>query len=91
MDQLALLRGIRSVENDHFLSEVYTRAAADGRPAAGVRLRRQPAVPAEDGCQLPPYVSLDRPATDQFEFEKPVLRRCGPSARSDHSARPSTT
>src|SRR5438477_6217953 len=23
MDQLALLRGIRSVENDHFLSEVY--------------------------------------------------------------------
>src|SRR6476660_3438262 len=24
MDQLALIRGIRSVENDHFLSEVYT-------------------------------------------------------------------
>src|SRR5579862_8013190 len=37
MDQLALLRGIRSVENDHFLSEVYTGLprSAGKRPAFG--------------------------------------------------------
>ena len=37
MDQLALVRGIRSVENDHFLSEVYRglpRGPASVRPLA---------------------------------------------------------
>jgi hypothetical protein len=68
MDRLALLRGIRSVENDHFLSEVYTGLprVAGKRPAFGSVVSRlsQPSV-------LLPYVSLDEPTTDQFEFEKP--------------------
>jgi uncharacterized protein (DUF1501 family) len=69
MGRLALLRGIRSVENDHFLSEVYSGLPRPSgkRPAFGSVVSRI----AGDGLQLPPYVSLDRPTTDQFEFEKP--------------------
>jgi hypothetical protein len=69
MDQLALLRGIRSVENDHFLSEVYTGLprGAGKRPAFGSVVSRL----AGNATPLPTYVSLDRPTTDQFEFEKP--------------------
>jgi hypothetical protein len=69
MDQLALLRGIRSVENDHFLSEVYSGLprTAGQRPAFGSVVSRL----SESKSSLPAYVSLDRPSTDQFEFEKP--------------------
>lgn len=69
MDGLALLRGIRSVENDHFLSEVYTGLprTAGRRPAFGSVVSRL----AGSGSLLPAYVSLDASTTDQFEFEKP--------------------
>ena len=69
MDQLALLRGIRSVENDHFLSEVYAGLprTAGRRPAFGSVVSRL----AGNRSSLPTYVSLDRPSTDQFGFEKP--------------------
>ena len=50
MDRIALIRGIRSVENDHFLSEVYTGLprGAGKRPAFGSvvsRLQRGPLAP----------------------------------------------
>jgi len=69
MDRLALLRGVRSVESDHFLSEVYSGLprSAGKRPAFGSVVSRL----AGSGSALPPYVSLDRPESDQFEFEKP--------------------
>jgi hypothetical protein len=69
MDQLALLRGVRSVENDHFLSEVYSGLprTAGQRPAFGSVVSRL----AGGGSSLPTYVSLSRATTDQFEFEKP--------------------
>lgn len=69
MDQLALIRGIRSVENDHYLSEVYTGLprSAGKRPAFGSVVSRL----AGTGTALPTYVSLDRPTTDEFEYEKP--------------------
>jgi hypothetical protein len=69
MDRLALVRGVRSVENDHFLSEVYSGLprGAGQRPAFGSVISRL----TEKRPALPVYVSLDRPSTDQFEFEKP--------------------
>lgn len=69
MNDIALVRGIRSVENDHFLSEVYTGLprTAGRRPAFGSIVSRF----APSAGALPTYVSLDRPTTDQFEFEKP--------------------
>src|SRR5882762_1669536 len=69
MDQLTLLRGIRSVENDHFLSEVYTGLprTAGHRPAFGSVVSRL----AGGDSALPTYVSLSRPTTAQFEFENP--------------------
>jgi hypothetical protein len=60
---------VRSVENDHFLSEVYSGLprTAGARPAFGsVVSRLTKAVP-----RLPAYVSLNRATVDQFEFEKP--------------------
>jgi Protein of unknown function (DUF1501) len=77
MDRLALLRGIRSVENDHFLSEVYTGLPrrSGRRPAFGSVVSRL----APRTSALPPYVSLDRPTTDQFEFEKPYYAGAGHS------------
>jgi hypothetical protein len=69
MDRLALLRGVKSVENDHFLSEVYSGLprGAGKRPCFG-----SVASKVLGGAGLmPPYVSLNRPSTDQFEFEKP--------------------
>ncbi|MBM3982306.1 MAG: DUF1501 domain-containing protein [Planctomycetes bacterium] len=69
LDRLALLRGVQSVENDHFLSEVYSGLprGSGKRPAFGSVVSR-----ASGGAGLmPPYVSLNRPTTDQFEFEKP--------------------
>ena len=69
LDRLALLRGVQSVENDHFLSEVYSGLprTAGKRPAFGSVVSR---VCGGDAL-MPPYVSLSRPTTDQFEFEKP--------------------
>src|SRR5262245_61186071 len=75
MDKLTLLRGIRSVENDHFLSEVYSGLprVAGQRPAFGSVVSRL----AGNASALPTYVSLDRPTTDQFEFEKPYYAGAG--------------
>ncbi len=75
MDRLTLLRGIRSVENDHFLSEVYTGLprTAGHRPAFGSVVSRL----ADNRSPLPTYVSLDRPTTSQFEFEKPYYAGAG--------------
>jgi hypothetical protein len=69
MDRLALIRGVRSVENDHFLSEVYSGLprSAGQRPAFGSVVSRL----SEKRPALPVYVSLNRPSTDPFEFEKP--------------------
>lgn len=75
MNRLALLRGIRSVENDHFLSEVYTGLprTAGKRPAFGSVVSRL----AGNTSPLPTYVSLDRPTTDEFEYEKPYYAGAG--------------
>ncbi len=69
MDQLVLLRGIRSVENDHFLSEVYSGLprTAGARPAFGSVVSRL----AAPHSPMPPYISLNEQTVDQFEFEKP--------------------
>src|SRR5262245_10433806 len=69
MHRLALLRGVRSVENDHFLSEVYSGLPrkAGKRPAFGSVVSRLAGV----SSPLPAYVSLSRASTDEFEFEKP--------------------
>jgi hypothetical protein len=74
-DQFALLRGVRSVENDHFLSEVYTGLprTAGKRPAFGSAVSRL----TDNKSALPTYVSLDRPTTDEFEFEKPYYAGAG--------------
>jgi hypothetical protein len=75
LNDLALVRGIRSVENDHFLSEVYTGLprTSGKRPAFGSVVSRQLGA----GSSLPAYVSLSRPTTDQFEFEKPFYAGAG--------------
>jgi hypothetical protein len=75
MDQLALIRGVRSVENDHFLSEVYSGLprTAGKRPAFGSVVSRL----AESTSAVPTYVSLSRATTDQFEFEKPYYAGSG--------------
>ena len=75
MDRLALLRGVRSVENDHYLSEVYTGLprSAGKRPAFGSVVSRL----ARHASPLPPYVSLDEATTDQFEYEKPHYAGAG--------------
>src|SRR5262245_40439281 len=68
MDRLALLRGVWSVENDHFLSEVYTGLprTAGKRPAFGSVVSRL----GKNSPPLPAYVSLQKATVDQFEFEK---------------------
>ncbi|MDB5337223.1 MAG: hypothetical protein JWN70_2842 [Planctomycetaceae bacterium] len=75
MDQLALLRGIRSVENDHYLSEVYTGLprSAGKRPAFGSIISRK----AGGQAGMPAYVSLNEIATDPFEYEKPFYMGAG--------------
>jgi hypothetical protein len=91
MDRMALIRGIRSVENDHFLSEVYTGLprSAGQRPAFGsvaskvVGTLRVPS--ANNGTRrapttysaLPTYISLDEPTAEQFEFELPHYAGAG--------------
>lgn len=69
MDRMSLVRGIRSVENDHFLSEVYTGLPriSGKRPAFGSVVSRL----SGSHLPLPMYVSLDQETTDQFEYEKP--------------------
>jgi hypothetical protein len=69
MHKLALLRGIKSVENDHFLSEVYTGLprTAGRRPAFGSIVSRL----APSSSALPTYVSLERPSSGEFDFELP--------------------
>lgn len=69
MDQMTLLRGVRSVENDHFLSEVYSGLprTSGKRPAFGSIVSRL----APGGSAIPTYVSLNRATTDEFEFQKP--------------------
>ena len=75
MNDLALVRGIRSVENDHFLSEVYSGLprGSGKRPAFGSVVSRL----AATGEAMPTYVSLSQPAGDQFEFEKPYYAGAG--------------
>jgi Protein of unknown function (DUF1501) len=69
MDRLALLRGVQSVENDHFLAEVYTGLprAAGKRPAFGSVVSRL----AQHNSPLPPYVCLNEASSDPFDYEKP--------------------
>ncbi len=69
MDRLAVLRGVRSVENDHYLSEVYTGLprTAGHRPAFGSVTSRL----LGGDSALPPYVSLQRSEGGPFDFEKP--------------------
>jgi hypothetical protein len=69
MDKVALLRGVRSVENDHFLSEVYSGLprTAGQRPAFGSIVSRV----APNKSAIPTYVSLRKAVEDRFEFEKP--------------------
>jgi hypothetical protein len=76
MDRLALLRGVRSVENDHFLSEVYTGLprTAGQRPAFGSVVSHLHG--GKGG--LPAYVSFSRAGSDdRFEFERPHYAGAG--------------
>lgn len=69
MDRFTLVRGVRSVENDHFLSEVYTGLprTSGKRPAFGSIVSKL----APTQLPLPSYVSLDRATVEQFEYENP--------------------
>lgn len=69
LDRTALIRGIRSVENDHYLSEVYTGLprTSGKRPAFGSILSRV----APTQASLPTYVSLNESNSDMFDYEKP--------------------
>jgi hypothetical protein len=75
LDRLAILRGVQSVENDHFLSEVYTGLprTAGKRPAFGSVVSRL----APPSSALPPYVCLNEAGEDRFEFEKPHYAGAG--------------
>ena len=69
MDRTALVRGIRSVENDHYLSEVYSGLprTSGKRPAFGSIISKL----APTQAALPTYVSLNESNSDLFDFEKP--------------------
>lgn len=69
LDRAALVRGIRSVENDHYLSEVYTGLprSAGKRPAFGSVVSKL----APTKQSLPTYVSLKQHSGDLFDYEKP--------------------
>ena len=75
MDKFALIRGLKSVENDHFLSEVYSGLprTAGKRPAFGSVASKV----FGNASALPPYVCVRRPTTDEFEFEKPYYAGSG--------------
>jgi uncharacterized protein (DUF1501 family) len=72
MDRLALVRGIQSVENDHFLSEVYTGLprAAGPRPAWGSIVSRL----AGNTSAMPTYASLEERLG---EYERPHYAGAG--------------
>ena len=74
MDRTALVRGIRSVENDHYLSEVYTGLprSSGKRPAFGSIVSRL----APTQFALPSYVSLSE-VSDPFDYEKPHYAGAG--------------
>ncbi len=74
MDRLSLIRGIRSVENDHYLSEVYTGLprSSGKRPAFGSIVSKL----APTKFSLPTYVSLSQ-ASDPFDYEKPHYSGAG--------------
>ncbi len=69
LDRAALVRGIRSVENDHYLSEVYTGLprSSGKRPAFGSVVSKL----APTRHSLPTYVSLKQHSGDLFDYEKP--------------------
>jgi hypothetical protein len=69
LDRATLVRGIRSVENDHYLSEVYTGLprSSGKRPAFGSVVSRL----APTKQSLPTYVSLKQHQGDLFDYEKP--------------------
>ena len=69
MDRTALVRGIRSVENDHYLSEVYSGLprGSGKRPAFGSVVSKL----APTAAALPTYVSLNDSNSDLFDYEKP--------------------
>lgn len=69
LDKLALLRGVQSVENDHYLSEVYTGLprASGKRPAFGSVVSRL----AESQGAISPYVCLNELGAEPFEYQKP--------------------
>lgn len=71
LDKLAVLRGVRSVENDHYLSEVYTGLprTSGKRPAFGSVVSRL--VEATHTSPMPPFVSLRESDGGVFEFENP--------------------
>ncbi len=68
MDQIAVVRGIRSVENDHYLSEVFSGhpRTAGKRPAFGSVVSRL----APSNSAIPTYVSLKEASVDLFEYEQ---------------------
>jgi hypothetical protein len=69
MDRLALVRGVRSVENDHYLSEVYAGLprSAGPRPAFGSVVSRL----LGGHAGLPAYVGLNHTSGGQFDFQRP--------------------
>ncbi len=69
MHRCTLVRGIRSVENDHFLSEVYTGLprTAGKRPAFGSLVSRL----SSPATSLPTYVSVGRRPSPEFDYELP--------------------
>lgn len=70
MDRVALVRGIRSIENDHFLSEVYTGLprTAGARPSFGSLVSRF--LPSHGA--LPSYAAVgERPQTSEGNYERP--------------------
>lgn len=80
LDKLAIVRGVRSVENDHYLSEVYTGLprSAGKRPAFGSVVSRLGE--ANRRSPLPPFVSLRELGSDPFEFERPYYAGAGHGA-----------
>jgi hypothetical protein len=80
LNKLAVVRGVRSVENDHYLSEVYTGLprSAGKRPAFGSVVSRLGE--ASRSSPMPPFVSLREGGSDQFEFENPHYAGAGHAA-----------
>lgn len=74
MDRMTLVRGIRSVENDHYLSEVYSGLprSSGRRPAFGSIVSRL----APTASAIPTYVSLSH-ESDPFDYEKPHYAGAG--------------